>query len=123
MDMNKPGPELVQEAPKQEWAQRLREMRMTVADEVVSKMRDVKSELLHVRELLGVLVRRERCAEVKTEIAVRRLDKMENEKDEVACRRQVVSRQGLRLWQSPNWGNRLHPRQCRVRRQSTHDQH
>ena len=45
-------------------------------------MRDVNTELLQVRELVGVLVRRERCAEVKTEVAARRLDRMEREKDE-----------------------------------------
>ena len=44
--------------------------------------RDVKSELLHVRELVGVLVRRERCAETKAETASRKLDRMEREKDE-----------------------------------------
>ena len=46
------------------------------------KTRDVKSELLHVRELVGVLVRRERCAETKAEIASRKLDRMEREKDD-----------------------------------------
>ena len=46
------------------------------------EMRDVKSELLQVRELVGVLVRRERCAEVKTEVAARRLDRMEREKND-----------------------------------------
>ena len=52
-------------------------------DDVMLDMRDVKSELLQVRELVGVLVRRERCiADVKTEIAARRLDRMEREKDE-----------------------------------------
>ena len=43
----------------------------------MSEMRDVKSELLQVRELVGVLVRRERCAETKAEMAARRLDRME----------------------------------------------
>ena len=33
-------------------------------DDVLLEVRDVKSELLQVRELVGVLVRRERCAEV-----------------------------------------------------------
>ena len=51
-------------------------------DDVMLEMRDVKSELLQVRELVGVLVRRERCADVKTEVAARRLDRMEREKDE-----------------------------------------
>ena len=51
-------------------------------DDVLLEVRDVKSELLQVRELVGVLVRRERCAEVKTEVAARRLDRMEREKDD-----------------------------------------
>ena len=45
------------------WAKKLREVRKRVVDDVASEMTDVKNELLHVRELLGVLVRRERCAE------------------------------------------------------------
>ena len=45
-------------------------------DDILFEMKDVKSELLHVRELIGVLVRRERCAETKAEIAVRRLDRL-----------------------------------------------
>ena len=55
----------------------------TRLDDIMLEMRDVKSELPHVRELLGILVLRERCAETKTEIAARRLDRMEREKDEV----------------------------------------
>ena len=51
-------------------------------DDILSEMRDVKIELLQVRELVGVLVRRERYAEVKTEVAARRLDRMEREKDD-----------------------------------------
>ena len=51
-------------------------------DDVLLEVRDVKSELLQVREQVGVLVRRERCAEVKTEVAARRLDRMEREKDD-----------------------------------------
>ena len=54
----------------------------TKLDDVMLEMRDVKNELLHVRELVGVLVRRERCAETKAEIASRKLDRMEREKDE-----------------------------------------
>ena len=34
------------------------------------------------RELIGVLVRKERCAETKAEIAARRLDRLEQEQDE-----------------------------------------
>ena len=52
-------------------------------DDVLLEVRDVKTELLQVRELVGVLVRRERCAEVKTEVAARRLERMEREKDDV----------------------------------------
>ena len=53
-----------------------------VADDVASEMTDVKNELLHVRELLGVLVRGERCAETKVETADRRLDRIEREQHE-----------------------------------------
>ena len=49
---------------------------------MASDMSDVKNELAHVRELLGVLVRRERSAETKAEIAARRLDRMEREQTE-----------------------------------------
>ena len=45
-------------------------------------MRDLKSDLVHIRELLGVLVRKEMCAETKAEIAARRLDRMEREQHE-----------------------------------------
>ena len=45
-------------------------------------MTDLKNDLAHVREMLGVLVRRERCAETKMEIAARRLDRMEGEQHE-----------------------------------------
>ena len=45
-------------------------------------MTDVKNELAHVREMIGVLVRRERYAENKAEIAARRLDRMEREQHE-----------------------------------------
>ena len=51
-------------------------------DDVMLELRDVRSDLLQVRELVGVLVRRERCAEVKTEVAARRLERMEREKDD-----------------------------------------
>ena len=51
-------------------------------DDILLEIRDVKSELLHVRELVGVLVRRERCTETKAEIAARKMDRMEREKDE-----------------------------------------
>ena len=51
-------------------------------DDILLEMRDVKTELSQVRELIGVLVRRERCAEVKTEVAARRLERMEREEDD-----------------------------------------
>ena len=51
-------------------------------DDILLEMKDVKSELLHVRELIGVLVRKERCAETRAEIAARKLDRLEREQDE-----------------------------------------
>ena len=54
----------------------------TPADDMVSEIRDLKSDLVHIRELLGVLVRKERSAETKAEIAARKLDKMERERDQ-----------------------------------------
>ena len=53
-----------------------------LADDIVSEIRDLKSDLVHIRELLGVLVRKERSAEAKAEIAARKLDKMERERDQ-----------------------------------------
>ena len=50
-------------------------------DDMVSEIRDLKSDLVHIRELLGVLVRKERSAEAKAEIAARRLNRMERERD------------------------------------------
>ena len=52
------------------------------ADDMVSEMRDLKSDLVHIRELLGVLVRKDRCAESKAEIAARRLERTERERDQ-----------------------------------------
>ena len=57
-------------------------MRKKFADHVASEVTDMKNELAHVREPLGVLVRRERCAETKAEIAARRLDRMKREQHE-----------------------------------------
>ena len=89
------------------------------ADDMVSEIRDLKSDLVHIRELLGVLVRKERSAETKAEIAARRLNRMERERDqesEAECeatleealdrslkgregdRGQMVCRQRVRLW-------------------------
>ena len=58
------------------------EMVQAIHVEWVQELRDVKNELMHVQELVGVLVRRERCAETKTAIAARRLDRMEREQIE-----------------------------------------
>ena len=58
-----------------------RELVQAVHD-VASDMSDVKNELAHVREMVGVLVRRERSAEHKAEVATRRLDRMEREQTE-----------------------------------------
>ena len=80
-DAQNRGHKLVQVAHS-EWAQELREVRKKFADDVASEMTEVKNDLAHVRELLGVLVRRERSAETRAEIAARRLDRMEREKDE-----------------------------------------
>ena len=51
-------------------------------DDILPEMKEVKSELQHVRELIGVLVRKERCAEKRAEIAASRLDRLEREQDE-----------------------------------------
>ena len=51
-------------------------------DDMVSEIRDLKSDRVHIRELLGVLVRKERSAEAKAEIAARRLNRMERERDQ-----------------------------------------
>ena len=80
-DAQAPERELVQ-AVHAEWARELREVRKKFADDVASEMTDVKNDLAHVREMLGVLVRRERSAENKAEVAARRLDRMEREQTE-----------------------------------------
>ena len=49
---------------------------------MVSEIRDLKSDLVHIRELLGVLFRKERSAKAKAEIAARRLNRMERERDQ-----------------------------------------
>ena len=126
-DAEGPGRQMVQ-VVHAEWAQELREVRKKFADDVASEMTDVKKELAHVRELIGVLVRRERSAETKAEIAARRLDRMEREQTEAddaeheanlqeALANQskavkVVVDRWRRQWlrESPNRRNRLHPR-------------
>ena len=52
-------------------------------DDIMLEMRDVKCELLRVKELLGVLVSKERYAGTMMEIAARRLERMERAQDEV----------------------------------------
>ena len=76
-DARSPGREVVR-VIYTEWSQELREVQRKFADD----MTDVKNDLAHVREMLGVLVRRERCAETKAEIAARRLDRKEREQHE-----------------------------------------
>ena len=80
-DAQAPERELVQ-AVHAEWARELREVRKKFADDVASDISDVENELAHVREMVGVLVRRERSAEHKAEVATRRLDRMEREQTE-----------------------------------------
>ena len=80
-DAESPGRQMVQ-VVHAEWSQELREVQKKFADDMASEMTDVKNELAHVREMLGVLVRRERSAETKAEIAARRLDRMEREQTE-----------------------------------------
>ena len=60
------------------------EMVQAIHAEWVQKLRDVKNELMHVRELVGVLVRRESCADTKAVIAARKLDRIEREQHEAA---------------------------------------
>ena len=80
-DAQAPERELVQ-AVHAEWARELREVRKKFADAVASEMTDVKNDLAHVREMPGVLVRREWSAENKAEVAERRLERMEREQTE-----------------------------------------
>ena len=65
-----------------EWAQGLCEMQRKFADDMTSEMTDVRNNLAHIRELFGVLIRRERCVETTAKIAASRLDKIEREQDE-----------------------------------------
>ena len=83
-DAQGPGRELVQ-VVHAERAQELREVRKKFVDDVHSEMTDVKNELLHVRVLLGVLVRRERFAQTKAEIAARKLDRCGSSRTEVTA--------------------------------------
>ena len=108
-----------------------------LADDVISEMKDLKSDLVHIRELLGFLVRKERCAETKAEIAARRLDRMEREQHEaddaeheanfqealqnqskavkVLVDKWFVDKGFLWLRESPYMRNRVRPRQRRAR--------
>ena len=80
-DVESPGCQMVQ-VVHAEWAQELREERRKFTGDMTSDMTDLKKDLAHVRELVGVLVRRERSAENKAEVAARRLDRMEREQTE-----------------------------------------
>ena len=83
------------------------EMVQTMHAEWVQELRDVKNELMHVRELVGVLVRRERSAKNKAEVAARRLDRMEREQTEAD---EAEHEANLQEALSPERRNRLHPR-------------
>ena len=102
---------------------------------MMSEMRDVKSELLQVRELVEVLVRRERCSETKAEIAARRQDgkgkrwrgrgrvrgKSAEGSDEPVQgrkgdRRQMVCRSRLWYRKNPDRRDCFHPYQYDARR-------
>ena len=80
-DAETPGHQMVQ-VVHADWAQELREERRKFTDDMTPVMTDLKNDLAHAREMLGVLVRRERSAETKAEIAARRLDRMEREQHE-----------------------------------------
>ena len=65
-------------------------------------MTDVKNDLAHVREMLGVLVRRERCAETKAEVAARRPDRLEREQHEADdAEHEATFRRPLRISRRP----------------------
>ena len=70
-------------------------------DDTMLAMRDVESELLQVRELVGVLVRRERCVETKAEIAARRLDRMEKRTKPMTLNTKPTFRRPLRISRRP----------------------
>ena len=90
-------------------------------DDVKSGVEHVKEDLNEVRKMLEFLVRRERKADTRTEVATRRLERLEREKDEEEDQEheanleealadktkpvklvvdKMVRRQRLRLWQS-----------------------
>ena len=102
-------------------------------DDTKSEMECVKEELKEMKEMLEFLVRRERKVDVRTEVAVKKLQRLEKERDEENDKEReatlkealfdktkvvklVVGRwfvdKGKRLWQSPNRRDRLHPRKC-----------
>ena len=105
---------------------------------------DWTQDLREIRRMVEFLVRREKKLDVKADVAVRRLERLEREHSQLedeereaslqdaprgqdqsrqACRRQVVRRQRLRLWQSPNRRSRLHPRHRCPRCRSPHHRH
>ena len=93
---------------------------------------DWTQDLREIRRVVEFLVRRERKLDVKADVAVRRLERLEKEHSQLedeereaslpdalpdrtkvvmlVCR-QVVRRQRLRLWKSPRRRSHLHPRQ------------
>ena len=101
-ETNAQGPEhnMVQVAHA-EWARELREVQKKFADDMASEMRDVKNDLVHVRGLLGVLIRRERCAKAKTEIEKDEADDARPVEDREGARRQMVRRQGYGFGKAP----------------------
>ena len=75
-------------------------------------------ELREIRRMVQFLVHRERKLDVKTDVATRRLEKLERESSQLedeereaslphqsreADCRQVVRRQGIWLWQGSHW--------------------
>ena len=106
-------------------------------DDVKLGMAHVKEDLKEVRKMLEFLVCRERKVDTQTEVATRRLERLGREKRrggpgarsefggstrgqdqsrKVSCR-QMVYRQRLWLWQSPNRRDCLHSRKhCGGRR-------
>ena len=95
-------------------------------DDTKSGLECVKEELKEMKKMLEFLVRRERKIDVKTEVAVKKLQRLEKSgtnRTTKAGRRQVVRRQELRLWQSPHRRDHLHPRLRSAWWRSAHDRH
>ena len=101
-------------------------------------------ELCEIRRMVEFLVRRERKLDVKTDVAVRRLERLEKENGEKEDEEReasltealsdttkvaklvvdkLVRRQRLWLWQGPHRRDRLHPRKRCGRCRGLHDRH